>query len=231
MFESWKGKKLIQLTMAEDYRGLRRLFRFFRPCPDWKEGGTGALHIAAGKGNPRLVHLLLGYGTDPDLTDDKGRTPLHHAARASSLVVADMLRRHGADINSRDHLGYTPLHHLIASRPDCEKVIAFCSMGANMNIGDNRGRTPIFYASETDQDEVLAILMLGVANVDAKDQSGWTGLHVAAWDDCPRAADILICQGADLNRKTPDGHTPLDLADPHSKVERVLIDHQKKPGH
>ena len=67
-----------------------------------------ALINAAKEGNAAQVRGLLEAGTDPNVTDIKGNSPLIYAAQ-KDLASVDMLLYAGADINQADNDGITPL--------------------------------------------------------------------------------------------------------------------------
>ncbi len=52
------------------------------------------------------------------------------------------------------------------------------------------------------------------AEVNGKDDGGWTTLHWAAWHDRKEIVELLIAKGADVNAKTDNqyGDTPLHKA-------------------
>ena len=50
------------------------------------------------------------------------------------------------------------------------------------------------------------------ADVNAKDNSVDTPLHIAAFERHTEIAELLIAKGADVNAKDADGKTPLDRA-------------------
>ena len=45
--------------------------------------------------------------------------------------------------------------------------------------------------------------------VNAKNNNGWTPLHIAAGNDAHQTATVLIQHGADVNVKDNEGDTPL----------------------
>jgi ankyrin repeat protein len=47
--------------------------------------------------------------------------------------------------------------------------------------------------------------------VNAKDGGGWTPLYYAAVSGRKEVAELLITGGADVNAKSDDGKTPLDM--------------------
>lgn len=62
-----------------------------------------------------------------------------------------------------------------------------------------------------DTEKVKALLAHG-ADVNAKDDSGWTLLHRAAVQNAKAVAELLLGKGADVNAKDEDGWTPLHVA-------------------
>ena len=73
-------------------------------------------------------------------------------------------------------------------------------------------------------------------DVNAKDEDGYTPLHVAAWEGHKEIAELLIAKGADVNaiivsgRK--QGKTPLDVAIEfkHTETADLLRKHGGKTG-
>jgi ankyrin repeat protein len=68
--------------------------------------------------------------------------------------------------------------------------------------------------------------------VNAKTNSGWTPLVVAAVRGHKEVAELLIAKGADVSAKNDDGETPLDLAigRKHPETAALLRKHGGKTG-
>ncbi|XP_024936359.1 uncharacterized protein LOC112493618 [Cephus cinctus] len=75
--------------------------------------GQTALHLAARAHALECVEVLLRKGgSDPNVEDNDGRTPLHLALGRSLLAydISDCLITWKANVNKSDKYGYTPLH-------------------------------------------------------------------------------------------------------------------------
>lgn len=77
-----------------------------------RRGMWSPLHWVAQRGLTNGVACLLANGANPNITDDKGQTPLHFIAQKGvGKNQAELLIEHGADINVRDDAGQTPLDY------------------------------------------------------------------------------------------------------------------------
>jgi len=73
-----------------------------------------------------VMQLLLNHGTDANMQDDAGSTPLHHSScRQKSILAfygtaegAHLLLEHGANVDAKDNKGRTPLQLALKHRRD-----------------------------------------------------------------------------------------------------------------
>ncbi|KAH6664611.1 hypothetical protein B0J14DRAFT_607342 [Halenospora varia] len=77
-------------------------------------------------------------------------------------------------------------------------------------------------ADEGDLKRIEQLIHRG-ANVNASDKWRWTALHMAAYGGYPKIAEVLIKEGAELDVRTVDGETPLQLAERNAHVRVVGI--------
>lgn len=71
--------------------------------------GDSCLHIAALRGDLRLVKMLLDAGLDVNEQGDMGYTPLHNAKRKGFAEIVDLLIEKGADTEIVNEFGKKPL--------------------------------------------------------------------------------------------------------------------------
>jgi ankyrin repeat protein len=122
--------------------------------------GTTPLLRAAKAGDVPVVKLLLAHGALPDLPNFNGDTPLMAAvgkgwinsptrgafySEDEALQVYALLRGAGADVNARTHFNETPMHSA-ALRGWNEVIKKLAADGAQLDVEDNHGLTPIDFA-------------------------------------------------------------------------------------
>ena len=77
-----------------------------------RHGMWTPLHWLAQRGLTEGIACLLANGADPNVKDDKGRTPMHIIAQKGvGKNQVQLLIEHGGDINSRDAHGKTPRNY------------------------------------------------------------------------------------------------------------------------
>ena len=182
-----------------------------------------ALLEAAKAGNASQVRGLLEAGTDPNITDKDGNTPLIYAAK-ENLASVDMLLFAGADVNARGENGITALinsfsivtpeakkirERLLKAKPDVNAVM-FVPNGDQ--AGDRMWGSSLDgeYRSLAYNDQPKPPLY-GSA----------TALSFAVATDDIRAVETLLKNGADVN--VPLMHSVLQTAVYGNKANSTKI--------
>lgn len=210
-----------------------------------------------------IIDFLLRKGVPVDIRDDEGRTALHSAMRSNvifsspqQLDVIKKLVSYGADVNAIDNEGNTPLHtlaqrtslyHLAWLRglkrdpskiKEAEAAIApfvsfLAKKGADLNVLNKGGNTPLHCCAEKNNSETALALIKNGTNIDRLTSgpgysSGYSALHLAGYRTSLETMMILAENGADLNLKTPEGKTIFDIALSHDHPDNRMKNYLQK---
>lgn len=98
--------------------------------------------------------------------------------------------------------------------------------GADVNVKDKRGATPLHYAAEVGTPDMMRLLLDAGADINARTAFGATPLLWSAVNE-PKVR-LLVDRAADVNARTRRGNTPLLVAAAQAgnvNVVRFLLDH------
>ena len=182
-------------------------------------GGSTLLILVAGEQfsgqAAEVLQLLVEKGADLNAQANDGKTALHCAAENCDLAEMEYLLGHKANPNLKMHdsvyyteNGFTPLH------------FEFVASG---------NKSP----SVVDRIKAVDLLLKHGADINAKDATGNTSLHLAAVYGNPDIVSALLARGADSGAVNLTGQTPLasiqSLQDtpPVRQVKALLRQHRE----
>lgn len=157
------------------------------------------IHLATKSGSICVVRLLLERGADPDHMDEAQRTALIYAAAAYNVPLLSCLLDGNADPDVTDQSLRSCLHYLaeggyshcgggrggmcgrvgheLAVEKGVKRLLLY---GAQVDIGDHAGHTPLHLAAASSKVNVVSLLLgLGGANPSVEDKGGMTPLRLA----------------------------------------------------
>jgi len=185
------------------------------------------------------VHVLRDMGADLKVADAKGNTALHLAAEDNKSRITSALIGAGnhIDLNQRNSQGQTPLH-VAAAHGATDVILALRSAGADLDIQDNAGDTPLMVAARANSREAIIALCRtseGVPGVSVlqKGAEGNSALHIAAAAGHELAILTLRDCGIDLLLENDVGDTALHLAARQNNcgsIRRLLESHNLQDG-
>jgi ankyrin len=208
------------------------------------------LFFASREGHSHMVALLLSHGADPLITTVEGFTPLGVAGEKGHEKIVELLSptkmtSKTASEKQFDKNKY-PIHYAVQNGifdsndlpPRLSPKMSapkntVSSLVTSENVDDpaTKGRfTPLHVAAMNGKKRrsllIGEFLINKGANKDAKTNSGFTPLHIVASKNDARFANMLITQGASIDKQdNQHDRTPLHigLEQHHFKVAAFLI--------
>lgn len=180
------------------------------------------LHLAAHFGLENTVKLLLMQGDDILARDGFGASALHKAAEAGHENLVQLLLEYGADVEAADVKGHSAIHRAtISGKTGTVRLLLRKNAHVSKAID---GRSPLHFAAEAGNEEIVTALLEAGAEVNAETYIGdgdhWqmkffagrTPLHWAAQNGHVAVARVLLDHGADVNALNSTKRTPLQEA-------------------
>ncbi len=159
------------LHIAVLYRHPENLDEILKFNPDIdaiNTEGCTPLHLAVRRpDNAKAVELLLQQGADLSITDPTGRNALLVSVSSHQKEYVELLVSKGIDINSRDNDGNTALHYPLINvlenklyLPYSKEIVkTLVQVGADPQIRNKQGKSPMDLAVESGEDELIDLLI------------------------------------------------------------------------
>lgn len=154
------------------------------------------LTLAVRRGNTAIVKTLVANGADVNVRTADGMSPLVIASRFRTGDLARFLVNNGANVNP-PYKGTNAMSEALRfSRFDL--VPLYIEKGANLDVRNQFGETPLFYAARFGNQGIIRLLIRHGADIHATAEDGRTVLHAAAMNPDKSNADLLLEIGAEV---------------------------------
>jgi ankyrin repeat protein len=158
------------------------------------KSGDTALTIAVFEDKPAMIPLLVKAGANVNVTRPSSGTALLFAVDNSKDEAAVALIASGADPNIAGPAGQTPL--MLATRHSADMVRKLLAAKADVNARDEQSLTPLYYAIDTDNEEILNAIIAAGADVNLPLSNGDTPLAYARSHSKEDFVTLLLKAGA-----------------------------------
>ena len=200
------------------------------------DGGATALLMAAAYGSKEIVARLLAAGADPDISSHRGDSPLASAIQYGHTKVAVALLKHGANPNVYDNPNNPRFRQnaLVKAAVTGQTDVVELLLQLGTDTKESRLEA-LSLALWKHHEDIVGLLLeadidLNAPTYDTTDhtrmQTGEFVLHTAAQEGLQLSTAMLLENGADVNRKSVQGHSALYFAarQDHADVVNLLLE-------
>jgi len=152
---------------------------------------------------------------------------LHAAFEKGCLKTVEELLKYGTGVNTlykTSGIGYMPLHVVNKNKQE-EVAKLLISCGADVNVQDETGKTPMFYATQNADLNITKLLLNNKANVKDNPEL----LNIAVLNECTEIVEVLLEHGVDVNTSDKHGRKALHFTALGEDREFFEFLHHKDP--
>ncbi|XP_058882197.1 fibronectin type 3 and ankyrin repeat domains protein 1 isoform X2 [Acipenser ruthenus] len=187
--EPMSGKHLHCAVNINDEEGTRRVLQAglvnilvnHGADVNHKNGsGKDSLMLACFAGHLDVVKYLRKFGASWESRDKGGSTAMHWAADGGHLNVIDYMLRDGCKVDVKDNISlWTPLMRVSAVTGNADVASLLVKAGADVNMRDKDGKTPLMVAVLNNHEELVQLLSEKGADHQVKNEYGAGVLDMA----------------------------------------------------
>ncbi|KAM9385858.1 CARD- and ANK-domain containing inflammasome adapter protein [Pholidichthys leucotaenia] len=215
-----QDKFLHTAVMEDDWRLAQVLLQSGAAVDAENNHKKTALFYAVKRNNEKSVSVLLKAGAKVDYDI------INEALKLNQRTILQLLLANARGVLSKDALG-SALFSAVKQNHD-GAVSALIDSGADVNICDNKGFTPLLLSAELGHTEVLRVLVAKQARLEDTLSDKSSALHLAVHNGAVPIVQTLLEKGLDPNITGAKAQTPLHTAAHHNRPD--IIDLLIKSG-
>lgn len=170
-----------------------------------------------------MLAPVSAHGQGMGLNASDGEAFLNAVKEGDANKAIELANQPGSRVaNYRGYNGDYALH-IVTRKRELQWVGFLLNRGADPNVGDANGDTPLIIAAGIGFEEAAGYMLERGAKVDGINRRGETALAVAVQQRQPRIVELLLKAGA--NPDKPDrvsGYTPRDYAKRDTRNPQLL---------
>ena len=212
-----RSTPLFQTLMKGNIDTGRLLLRLGADINGKDKDGKTPLAASLAMRDEAMAQMLIDESTSIKVLGKSGSgdTMLHYAAASRLGAIVSRLLEMGAHTNETNVYGSTPLHVAVNPRFSFSKagtaidkafhiVQLLVDAGADVEMSDDGGRTPLHLASQTADGASIQILLNRGANIQAEDSKGLLPLDHAAESGSLQVFSFLFKRWADVMEESSE---------------------------
>jgi ankyrin repeat protein len=183
--------------------------------------GNGPFMYALKQGCTRMIRYFLAIGYDPSVIREDGESPIHFAMKNTNPCILRAITK-GFPIDVKNKDGHSPLAVAILSDNDVAVDILY-RRAADATVLDNDGNTLLHLACKGKSHDIVMHVAQHQINVDARNNSLQTPLHIACAEGHPLALSALRSYSPDLSIQDINGRNALMIAIAASNPYKAML--------
>ncbi|XP_016065994.1 PREDICTED: fibronectin type 3 and ankyrin repeat domains protein 1 [Miniopterus natalensis] len=165
--------------------------------------GKDSLMLACYAGHLDVVKYLRGHGASWKARDLGGCTALHWAADGGHCHVVEWMLKDGCEVDATDAgSGWTPLMRVSAVSGNQRVASLLIEAGANVNVKDKGGKTPLMVAVLNNHEELVQLLLDKGADASVRNEFGKGVLEMARVFDRQKVVSLLEGRRKQMPKKS-----------------------------
>ena len=184
--------------------------------------GKTALMVASKKGDMALVKALLGSGASVNTVTKTGGNAFMFAVLGNHIDIAKWLRAQKANIYAAGSNGWSAAT-IAAAMGHTEILKWLTTLDAPIDAPDVYRFTPLMRAVDNGHYEAAKLLLeTNAVDVNAADEWQNTALHFVIANKNIELLELLLQQGAAINKANRDGITPASMLSQWPEAQQLV---------
>jgi tankyrase len=148
---------------------------------------------AVNQGSKKLIDLFVRGGINVNVRNNDGESGLQIALRNGFTIIANILLGAGADADVKNATGLTTLQVVCEKKTPGYKELAeeLIMVGADVNVRDQKGWTPLMRAISTADQDMVALLLKNGANPTLETPKGDNASALAEKFGCEDIIELV----------------------------------------